>query len=110
MHRVIPVVALAIACSAAHAATDASMRDTCTLYGVGVGDMWEAVHEKHMTLEQLYDGLADALGKRKYYRMMAMNQAILDNPRYANKPALTVAVMETAECMQNPARLAAQYQ
>jgi len=72
--------------------------------------MWEAIHEKHMTLEQLNDGLADALGKQKYYRMLAMQQAVLDNPRYANATAMTVAVMETAECMQNPAHLVAQYQ
>jgi spore germination cell wall hydrolase CwlJ-like protein len=110
MNRVFLFAAFAIACSStAQAAPDDATRKTCTLYGVGVGDMWEAVHEKHMTLEQVNDGLADALGKQKYYRMMAMQQAVLDNPRYANATAMTVAVMETAGCMQNPARILAQY-
>ncbi|WP_322004472.1 hypothetical protein [Paraburkholderia tropica] len=111
MNRVRMLVALAIACcSAAQAAPDDDARKTCTLYGVSTGDMWEAVHGKHMTLEQLNDGLAASLGKQKYYRMLAMQQAVLDNPRYTNATALTVAVMETAECMQHPGRLVAQYQ
>lgn len=99
-----------ICCATAHAESGKSLVNTCVLYGVNTGNMWAAVHEKHMTLEQVNDGLDRPLGKQKYYRMMAMQQAVLDNPRYRGATSMTVTAFETAECMRDPSRLLSQYQ
>jgi hypothetical protein len=61
---------------------------------------WQAVNEKHMTLEQLNDGIDRTLGKQWYYKTLSEQQAVLDNPRYKGATATTVAVIETAECIR----------
>lgn len=86
-------------CSTAQATIDKDTLNGCELYGANMGLMWQAIHEKHMTLEQLNDGVELSLGKAKYYRMLSEQQAVLDNPRYAGAVAMNVAVIETAECL-----------
>lgn len=96
----VAVIAGMLSSTAAHAHVPQDVVDGCELYGANMGSMWRAVHEKHMTLEQLNEGIDRAISKQFYYQTLSEQQAVLENPRYKGAPAMNVAVIETAECIR----------
>jgi hypothetical protein len=96
----IGAVAGMLMAASAHARVTEDVVNGCEIYGSSMGMTWQAVHEKHMTLEQLNEGIDRTISKQWYYKTMSEQQAVLDNPRYKGATATTVAVVETAECIR----------